>query len=197
MSEPELPRVPDPVRNRNRALLLAIVALFLGSFVLAGVLRFSGWQPDGLRNRGELLQPPADLREAALRRIDGTAYDWNPVERNWRILVAPPADCAVACDELARQLDLVWQLFGKDADRVDVLWLGAPPAATEGRREFVAIRPDPFVRARLPRVDGGAGEPSGVPAYVVDPNGFVILRYPAGFDPGDLRSDVARLLKLK
>ena len=33
--------------------------------------------------------------------------------------------------------------------------------------------------------------------YVIDPNGFVILRYPAGFDPADLRSDVARLLKLR
>jgi cytochrome oxidase Cu insertion factor (SCO1/SenC/PrrC family) len=33
--------------------------------------------------------------------------------------------------------------------------------------------------------------------YVVDPNGFVILRYAAGSDPGDLRSDLAKLLKLK
>jgi hypothetical protein len=37
----------------------------------------------------------------------------------------------------------------------------------------------------------------GVPVYVIDPNGFVILRYAAGSDPGDLRSDLAKLLKLK
>jgi hypothetical protein len=46
--------------------------------------------------------------------------------------------------------------------------------------------------ARLPRVD----EPRGTPVYVVDPNGFVVLRYAPGFDVGDLRTDLSRLLKL-
>ncbi len=35
-----------------------------------------------------------------------------------------------------------------------------------------------------------------VPVYVIDPNGFLILRYPPGFDPGGLRADLAKLLKL-
>ena len=39
--------------------------------------------------------------------------------------------------------------------------------------------------------------PAGTPVYVVDPHGFVVLRYAPGFDPGGLRMDVARLLKLK
>lgn len=207
-------QVPERVRNRNRRLFLAIVALFLGSFALAGILRFSGWQPDGLRNRGQLLQPPADLRDVALQRVDGAAYAWNPAERRWRMLVAPPADCDAACDGLAQQLDLVWQLFGKDADRVDILWVGNPPAATRQRREFIAIQPQPQLQAQLQQAATaaaanaperapasvpqaqGAAQPA-VPVYVVDPNGFVILRYPAGFDPGDLRTDMARLLKLK
>jgi len=172
---------PQPVqqRNRNRAMLIAIFVIFLGSFFFAGALRFSGWRPSGLKNHGELLQPPADLRNLAPTLVDGSAYPWNPVERTWRIVVAPPADCAEACVKLARQIDLVWQLFGHDANHVHVLWMGEPPAA-------------------LPRVDdiGSAGR-RGVPVYVVDPNGFAILRYAPGFDPGDLRSDVARLLKLQ
>ncbi len=53
------------------------------------------------------------------------------------------------------------------------------------------------LRAALPRVDGAPGERVGVPVYVVDPNGFVILRYAPGFDPGHLRQDMARLLKLR
>ena len=50
-----------------------------------------------------------------------------------------------------------------------------------------------IVRAQLPNVD----DPAGTPVYVVDPHGFVVLRYAPGFDPGGLRTDVARLLKLK
>ena len=47
--------------------------------------------------------------------------------------------------------------------------------------------------ARLPQVDDAAG----TPVYVIDPNGFVVLRYPPQTDPAGIRADVARLLKLK
>jgi hypothetical protein len=53
------------------------------------------------------------------------------------------------------------------------------------------------LHAGLPRLQPAPGEPrDGVPVYVIDPNGFVILRYPPGFDPSGLRADLAKLLKL-
>lgn len=192
------PPLPPARRDRNRWLLVLIVVLFLGSALVAGALRFSGWRPAGMQNRGELLSPPADLRGQSLRLHDGTAYDWRPVERRWRILVAPPAGCADDCVEVSRQLDLVWQLFGRNADHVDILWAGEVPEGAIRNAAWRVVEADPALRATLPRVDGGPGEAdNGVPAYVVDPNGFVILRYAPGFDPGDLRSDMAKLLKLR
>src|SRR5690606_33888645 len=44
-------------RRRNRKMLLAIFALFFGSMLLAGLLRFSGWRPEGTKSHGELLEP--------------------------------------------------------------------------------------------------------------------------------------------
>lgn len=185
-------------RNRNRVLLIAIFAMFFGSMLVAGVLRFSGWRPAGTRNHGEMLDPPGDLRGVVPRRLDGSAYAWAPAARTWRIALAPSAACTTECEKLAHDLDTVWQLTGRDADRVDVLWIcpatactpvaGAPPPAT-----LQLLQDDARLRAALPRVD----DPRGVPVYVVDPNGFVILRYPPGFDPAGLRADLARLLKLK
>lgn len=184
----------DPaLRRRNRTILVAIAVLFLGSFLVAGLLRFSGWRPAQLKNRGELLQPYADLRAVTPVLEDGSPYRWNPGARTWRIAVAPPRDCGARCVALAGQLDLVWQLFGRNADHVDLLWLGAPPAEAKRNAATHVARADPAVRARLPRVDDAAG----VPVYVIDPNGFVVLRYAPGFDPADLRTDVARLLKLR
>lgn len=184
---------PDPrQRSRNRFLLLALLALFVGGMLIAGVLRFSGWQPASTKNNGELLQPPTDLRTVQPRLADGGEYHWNPAQRRWRIAVAPPGDCGDECLELARELDLVWRLFGKDADEVDILWIGVPPPGATRNTATHVLRADPALRARLPRVD----DPAGVPVYVIDPNGFVILRYAPGFDPGGLRADVARLLKL-
>ncbi|MBB3344835.1 hypothetical protein [Luteimonas sp. RC10] len=190
--------VPRAQRDRNRLLLVLIVVLFLGSAVVAGALRFSGWRPAGMQNHGELLDPPADLRARTPRLVDGSAYAWQPVERRWRILVAPPAECREACVALSRELDLVWQLFGRNADHVDILWLGPVPEGAVRNTAWRELQADPGLRATLPRVDGGAGEAdNGVPAYVVDPNGFVILRYAPGFDPGHLRADMAKLLRLR
>ncbi|KGM54382.1 hypothetical protein N799_09520 [Lysobacter arseniciresistens ZS79] len=189
--------VDDRTRNRNRMFLIAIFVMFFGSMLVAGILRFSGWQPEGRRNHGELLDPPGDLRDVVPRLADGGEYRWADEARTWRIVAAPPAGCGTACDALARDLDTVWRLFGKDADRVDLLWIcnaeGCMPPADARPRSLHLLDPDPRLRAALPRADAGVG---GVPVYVIDPNGFVILRYPPGFDPAGLRADIAKLLKL-
>jgi hypothetical protein len=54
------------------------------------------------------------------------------------------------------------------------------------------MQADPALLAKLPRVN----DPAGVPVFVIDPHGFVILRYAPGADPANLRSDVSKLLKL-
>jgi hypothetical protein len=188
---------PEPQRSRDRTLLVLIVVLFLGSAAIAGALRFSGWRPSGMKNHGELLQPPGDLRNIKPLLADGRAYDWNPVERTWRIVLAPPPGCDAPCVALSHDLDTAWRLFGHNADHVHVLWLGDPPPGAIRNEALRVVQPDPALRAALPRVDGAPGERTGVPVYVVDPNGFVILRYAPGFDPGHLREDMARLLKLR
>jgi hypothetical protein len=192
----------DRTRRRNRIMLLAIFAVFFGSLVVAGALRFSGWRPAGMKNRGELLQPPADLRALTPRLANGDDYRWNPAARTWRIALAPPASCGSECDQLARDIETVRQLLGRDAGRVDVLWLCAAPGCTPPAGAHTPtlrlLQPNPTLRGALPRVDDSASKSGhGVPVYVVDPNGFVILRYAPGSDPGDLRADLAKLLKLK
>jgi hypothetical protein len=71
---------------------------------------------------------------------------------------------------------------------VQVLWVGVAPS--KGFRTLIPVSADSAFAARLPdtaRVDA-------IPVYVVDPTGYVILRYAPGFNPGDLRSDLAQLL---
>jgi hypothetical protein len=198
----------ERIRKRNRGLLLLIFALFFGTMLVAGALRFAGWRPEGMKNKGELLQPPVDLRANAPRLADGKGYAWNPGERQWRILVVPPAGCGQACDVAARDLDVVWRMIGHDADRVDVLWLCAEagctvPSPLREDRMLRVLAPDAALRARLPAMGAApvtgaapAASPASVPMYVVDPNGFVILRYAPGTDLMGLREDLSKLLKL-
>ncbi len=182
-----------PSRSRGRWTLIALFALFFGAMALAGVLRFSGWQPTAHRNAGQLLQPPVDLRQRPPLLADGQVYPWNPDARTWRILVAPSAGCTSECVTLSQGLGKVWQLFGHNADNVEILWLGTPPAEVQGLPALRALRDQPALRSALPAADDAAG----TPVYVIDPNGFVIMRYAPGFDMAGLRKDLATLLKLK
>ena len=183
------------IRRRNRNMLVALFVLFFGGMLVAGLLRFSGWRPEGTRNKGEMLQPYGDLRGYTPTLADGGAYGWKDEPRIWRI-VAMPRDCdgarAAECTRLLADFDKVWRLMTKDADRVHLLWAGELPPGTPPMREVRQLRADDGLRAGLVRWDDAGGDA----AWLVDPNGFVVLRYAPGFDPGDLRTDLARLLKI-
>ncbi len=183
------------IRRRNRNMLVGLFLLFFGGMLIAGLLRFSGWRPEGSKNKGELLQPYGDLRTYVPALANGTAYGWKDEPRIWRI-VAMPRDCdttrAAECAKLLADFDKVWRLMTKDADRVHVLWAGAMPPGVVAPEEVRMLRADDGLRAGLVRWNESGGDA----AWLVDPNGFVVLRYAPGFDPGDLRTDLARLLKI-
>ncbi len=189
----------DKTRGRNRTMLVVIFGLFFGGMLIAGLLRFSGWRPEGMKNKGEMLQPYVDLRDYTPTLASGDTYRWNASPRTWRIVVSPP-ECEgarrEACGKLLHQLDTVWQLMGKDADRVHVLWIGELPTGVAMPTEVHVLRGDAVLPAQLPQGKGMMQRQVGDAAWLVDPNGFVVLRYAAGFDPGDLRTDLARLLKV-
>jgi len=181
-------------RTRNRLLLVLIFVIFLGSAVAAVTLRLAGWQPQGRSHHGELIDPPGDLRQIAPPLADGSGgYPWEPGERIWRLVLAPPAGCTAACVSLSADLDKVWQLQGRQADHVHILWMGEVPEGALRNSAWRVLADSPALRAGLPRVD----DPAGVPLYIIDPNGFVMMRYAPGVDPAHLREDLAKLLKLR
>lgn len=192
MNRPEAERQIDPARQRKaRIALIALAALFVLPFAAAAVLHLSGWKPSDTRNHGEMLQPLLDLRDLSLERADGSAYAWQPYDRVWQIAVVPTPDCAQACVDLVDGLDKVWQLQGRRADRLNVLWFGTLPADAKRFRTLVEMAPNAGLAARLTGL-ATQGRPN---AYLIDPNGYVVLRYAQDFDVAHLREDVTRMLK--
>ncbi|MGY4514848.1 hypothetical protein [Lysobacter sp. HA18] len=188
---------PDAQRRRNRITLLVIVVLFFGTMAIAGLLRFADIHPAATKQKGELLDPYTDLRDARLRDIDGRAYAWTPIKRIWRIVVPAPNECDDACRRRAHDIGVVWEVLNKDAPRVHILWWCATsscswPQGLAAPTTLHVIAGD-AARAKLPRVDAAGG----LPVYVVDPNGFVVLRYAPDTDLAGLREDLNRLLKLQ
>jgi len=186
--------VPVAERNRNRLLLILIFVIFLGSAGVAVLLRLSGWQPQGMGNHGELIDPLVDLRHIIPELADGTGpYHWAPADKLWRMVLAPPDACGEPCVALSADLDKIWQLMGRQADHVHILWMGEVPTNAVRNPAWRVLAETPALRAGLPGVD----DPAGIPVYIIDPNGFVMMRYAPGFDPAHLREDLAKLLKLR
>jgi cytochrome oxidase Cu insertion factor (SCO1/SenC/PrrC family) len=181
----------QPSKFRSRLTLLLIVAMFFGSFGIAAWLRFTGWMPAHTRNLGQMLQPPVALADLDLRKADGQAYAWVPDRNRWHVLVTPATDCQSSCVALYDRLHRLWLSEGQKAGRLEVLWFGPLPAGAQAYAGLTAMAVNPTMASRLP--ESATGE--AVPAYLVDPDGFVALHYRAGFDVADVRKDLSHLLK--
>ena len=181
-----------PDRNRGRRTLLLLLAVFAGPIAIAWILNAGGLIP-GSKTVGERLEPIVDLRAAPPRLADGTRYDWAPAERMRRLLVVAPAACGASCAALPEQLEKLRLIFGRDAEHLEILWMGPYPADAPRLPAVRQLADDPALRARLPR----AVDPAGAPVYVVDPYGFVILRYRPGTDISEMRKDLSKLLKMQ
>ncbi len=180
-----------PPQLKSRLILLLIVAMFFSSFFIAWGLRLSGWTPSGSKNLGELIQPPKDLSQAGFLYADGKPYAWETEKHIWRVVVVPSDDCRIACTKMTDTLLRVWETQGRQADRVDVLWFGKLPKDAHTFRKLFVMQPSPALQAELTQTSSA----DSVPVYLIDPSGFLVMQYRSGFDPSDLRKDLARLLK--
>ncbi|HEY2344657.1 MAG TPA: hypothetical protein VGH80_02105 [Xanthomonadaceae bacterium] len=179
--------MPPPSRARSRAVLLLIVAMFLAPFGAALYLYYNDWQPQRTKNYGQMLHPVRDLRAVRFTRAGGKAFEWHHEDHVWRLLVAPPAPCGVSCDRLEDALRRIWTGLGNNADNVQVLWVGAAPK--QDFRNLIVVDADASLAPRLP----DAATPDAIPVYLVDPSGYLFMRYQPGFDPGKLRRDLQQL----
>jgi hypothetical protein len=176
---------------RSRAVLLLIVALFFSSFGIAALLRFTGWQPDSHKNFGRLLSPPLDFSAQTFNRANGQPYVWQPERNAWRVVLVSDQPCLAACQKQLDTLHRVWLSRGRHTERIDLLWFAEVPATRPDFKGFIAMQANAALRTALPELESN----KGYPVYLIDPDGFVALHYPAGFDPSGLRKDLAKLVK--
>ena len=164
-----------------RAKVALIFAVCVAPPVLAWLAYEHGWAPRRAANYGELLEPrPLDGPLAALRG-------------KWVLVTFDEASCAPACE---RKLYVVRQArlaLGKDAGRIERLWLvtggGQPGARLLGAIEGAHVA---AASAELERAFSGEVRSH---VYLVDPLGNLMMRYPSDPDPARLIKDLERLMK--
>ena len=184
--------------NTKQLQIIAIAALFLVPVIVAWFLYSgrAGLDP-GPGAHGLLAQPPVELGDIELP-AGGDAGAEARLTGRWTFLYLERDECRAACEEALIRMRQVRLALGKDASRVQRVFLpvtAAPeydrlaqafpgmavlPAGASGRSELIK------------RI--GSRRPGEV--LLVDPLGNLILSYPPGLDPDGLFRDAKHLLRI-
>ena len=205
----------------GRAILLLIAGLpvtmilastWLWYFVERGDVDIIGAL--GTANSGELLAEPINIRALEFEATDGSTVGLSSIEPKWTmLLVNDGAICDTACNELLYITRQIRIAIGRDYQRtqrllivdtpIDLIQSNDDGGDTEGpsddtmplmpqlerdhvdlnvwRREDQAVLPE------------GQSEPSAW--YLVDPSGWVMMRYTTDVNYKDVIGDIKFLLK--
>ncbi len=175
----------------------ARLALLMGLFavpIAASLLTYRYLRPAPTANYGELLLPPATITAQPFERVDGGRFSFAQLAGRWILVVSDAGGCAATCAEKLVTLRQVRLALGRDASRVARVFVvedrqRPEPAALDGFDGMVVALTPP-----------GASVPSGAGSdrahiYLVDPNGNVMMRWPAAGERKGVLADLRRLLK--
>ena len=185
--------------SRQQYTLLGIFALFLGPVILVILMRSSWWgyQPDGLKNHGQLVQPPMPL---VLNQAD-------ILDHRWVILYVLQADCDQVCIDQITSLRQIHLAAGRNREHLAVALLSKTSPEPTQRATLDAIYTDftwltdeggvaltslDAVNKKLMQIT-----PQAITAhtYILDPMLNVILAYTTDANPNDIHKDLKHLLK--
>lgn len=193
-----IPADPPSHWRRYRALYLLIAVCVAP--VIASYTAYYLLPPTGRTNYGVLIEPQRPLPPLDLRRLDGSAVTAASLRGAWTMVQVDSGTCEAACEHKLWQMRQVRLTAGRDADRVQRLWLivDEAPLATAVLREFDGTL---FVRARADEISAYLALPADPAArltdhlWLIDPLGNLMLRWPKGADPSRMKKDLIRLLK--
>lgn len=174
--------------------LYAVVAVCLAP-VIASYFAFYVAPPKGRTNYGTLITP-TPVPPMPLARLDGRPFSFSELAGQWVMLTAAGGACDERCAQGLLQMRQQRLMTGKDAGRIDRVWLVTDdaPVAPELLAAFegtVIVRAP--AAAALAWLGGSAAEAAGQ-VWLVDPMGNLMLRWPSNPEPARVKRDLARLL---
>ena len=152
----------------------------------------------GTKNNGELLQPPRQISELPLQKLDGEAFDFAKEKPHWTMLIPVSSSCDKACADTLYLTRQIRTSLGKYMGRVQrylVSKSGAPDAAFQ---QLLSEHPGVQVLLADPNAynaffDGF--EPVRDRQYfIVDPAGWMMMLYRPEHDGKAVITDLKFLL---
>lgn len=178
------------------AILVAVIAAGFLMVPRTEEQRLAFVQRTGTTNNGTLLYPEVDFLETAWL-TDG----WS--EPRWRMVLPVGDVCDEACEELLYVTRQIHVRLGKQADRLERIYVNVGGSLTEQRREFLreqhpGLRVVHYSAAEFAaHFEGSNGAWNGeARSYLVDPYGIGMMYHDAGQPGGEILADLNHLFKL-
>jgi cytochrome oxidase Cu insertion factor (SCO1/SenC/PrrC family) len=193
-------------RNKNRVILLTLIAVAVLPMLVAVVLKLTNWHPRHTVNYGQLIHPAQPLRDVSLELRSGDRIHLSDLRHKWLMLTFSRGACLGACAKNIYKMRQVHVAQGRHAPRVRRMLVVLPGTDHGEMAQMVRAYPDMKVvigphsgeadLARQLKTPGGdaLNEPGWI--YFIDPLGNYMMRYPPDADPSGIRRDLARLLRV-
>lgn len=164
--------------------------------LIAAYTLFHLWRPTAFTNYGQLLTPtPIAALDAG--RMEGKPFTLGALRGKWVFLMVDSGRCAEECRNKLYKMRQVRLTQGRDMERIERAWLiddnvaAAADLVSEYQGTHVVSARGSALLSQLP-ADASVRDH----IYIVDPLGNLMLRYPRDADPGRMKKDVSRLLRV-
>lgn len=193
----------QPLKQRSRIFGVLILLIIIAPMLLAYIMFQTGWGVSGqTTNKGELLTSPVLLQELALQNQGSRLRDLYPASRKrWRLLVPVTATCAEPCAQhlyLTRQVHI---RLAEKAYRVERVLLLLGEHSPEAIATLKQEHPESIVVSGSTAALDQWLATNSLPLapqdyfYLVDQQGYAMMRYGSEHTGQDLLDDIKKLLK--
>ena len=185
-----------------RLMLAGLFSMFFVPVLLALWLNVyrPDWLPFGTVNRGELIEPTRQLDARALEFFDPGAIGAEAFREKWTLLYVTGRACDSTCRKVLDMSSRARRALGDDMARLQRLLVlsNAPRAAfAQLAREHPDLRLASAPARWLERLASGEIASAALHhLYLIDPQGYLLMRYPAQTDIRGLVKDLERLLRI-
>lgn len=177
-------------RRKNRKLFIGIFLCFAIPLASAKIILDMGWYNPGVTNKGELIDPPAELSE----------QENNQLPETWRLVFAVAENCDQICENGLYVINQTHLALGRERSRVTPVAAqqqqqvsNLPELSPDSQMQYLAVT-DTYQQL----ADLGPNS-----MFIIDPNGFVVMHYVIGQDREqaiqkgrDMLDDLKKLLKM-
>ena len=195
----------DPIdQSRSRTKLILLILMFLlpvaGSWYL---VFFTDYARDGKgAEHGELIQPPRQLENVELLRINETTSEQVSLFGKWSMLFFVDGSCDTACEDSLYRIRQIRLATGREMQRLQRIAIIDQSESTQFSDylsknypgQLYATRKDlgeDFLRKFQ---DQETDDKSAI--FLSDTRGFLMMRYPGNTDPSGIIRDLKRLLRI-